>query len=81
MHKQVALVRSRQKFLLEVQDGILQQLTIASLGLQVGELQPLAAVQSAIERAKAIVNDTVRELLESGSTLDDVMRDSVPDRV
>jgi response regulator NasT len=82
VHKQVALVRSRQKLLLEVQDGILQQLTVASLGLQVGELeQPLAAVENAIERAKAIVNDTVRELLESGSTLDDVMRDSVPARV
>jgi AmiR/NasT family two-component response regulator len=79
LQQQLELLRSKQALLLGVQDGILQQLTTASLGLQLGEVQgPLSATGVAIERAKAIVSQTIEELLASGSTLDDVLRDSVP---
>jgi hypothetical protein len=75
------LARSRQRLLLEVQDGILQQLTIASLGLQLGkQAEPMAAVENAVERAKSIVTQTVRDLLESGGTLSDVLDYSVDHR-
>jgi AmiR/NasT family two-component response regulator len=78
LHQQVELLRSRQGLLLAVQDGILQQLTTASLGLQLGEIEgPLAATGRAIEQAKSIVSQTIEELLVSGSSLDDILRDSV----
>jgi AmiR/NasT family two-component response regulator len=78
LQQQVELLRNRQGLLLAVQDGILQQLTTASLGLQLGEIEgPLAATGRAIEQAKSIVSQTIEELLVSGSSLDDILRDSV----
>jgi hypothetical protein len=78
MKHRAELVRSRQQLLLEVQDGILQQLTIASLGLQLGEVtEPLVAITNAVAQAKTIVSETIRELLEVGTPLTDVLRDSV----
>jgi AmiR/NasT family two-component response regulator len=76
---QFELLRSKQGLLLRVQDGILQQLTTASIDLQAGRLEgALMATGSAIEQAKALITDTIEELLVGGSTLDDVLRDSVP---
>jgi len=80
LQQHLGLLRKRQQLLLEVQDGILQQLTAASLGMQLGELaEPLAATGRAIVQAKSIVSQTIDELLESGSTLGDVLSDSVPE--
>jgi two-component system, response regulator / RNA-binding antiterminator len=79
LQQQLELLRSNQALLLEVQDGILQQLTTASLCLQVGEIDSaLAATGRAIEQAKSIVTQTIDELLIGGSTIDEIMRDSVP---
>lgn len=76
---QFELLRSKQGLLLRVQDGILQQLTTASIDLQAGRLEgALMATGTAIEQAKALITDTIEELLVGGSTLDDVLRDSVP---
>jgi AmiR/NasT family two-component response regulator len=76
---QFELLRSKQGLLLRVQDGILQQLTTASLDLQAGRAEgALTATGAAIEQAKALITDTIEELLVGGSTLDDVLRDSVP---
>ncbi len=76
---QFELLRSKQGLLLRVQDGILQQLTTASLDLQAGRVEgALTATGAAIEQAKALITDTIEELLVGGSTLDDVLRDSVP---
>jgi AmiR/NasT family two-component response regulator len=76
---QFELLRSKQGLLLRVQDGILQQLTTASIDLQAGRLEgALTATGTAIEQAKALITDTIEELLVGGSTLDDVLRDSVP---
>lgn len=76
---QFELLRSKQGLLLRVQDGILQQLTTASLDLQAGRVEgALTATGTAIEQAKALITDTIEELLVGGSTLDDVLRDSVP---
>jgi AmiR/NasT family two-component response regulator len=78
MRRQLELLRRKQGLLLEVQDGILQQLTAASLGLQLGEVEgPLEATGRAIEQAKAIVSQTIAELLASGISLDDILRSSV----
>ena len=78
LRRQVEVLRGKQRLLLEVQDGILQQLTAASLGLQLGEVErPLEATGRAIEQAKAIVSETIEQLLAGGSSLDDILRESV----
>ena len=77
---QFELLRSKQGLLLRVQDGILQQLTTASLDLQAGRIEgALSATGLAIGQAKELITDTIEELLVGGSTLDDVLRDSVPE--
>ena len=82
LRQQLKVLRSKQRLLLEVQDGILQHLTTASLALQLGEVEaPLEATGRAIEQAKLIVTQTIDELLAGGSSLDDILRDSVTGRV
>lgn len=74
LQEQLGLLRTRQRLLVEVQDGILQQLTTVTLGLQLGQLAaPLAATGRAIELAKSIVTQTIDDLLVSGSTLDEIL--------
>jgi len=78
LNEQLELLRARQRLLVEVQDGILQQLTTVSLGLRLGQVdEPLAATERAIEQAKSIVTQTIEELLLSGAGLDDILHHAV----
>ena len=73
----VALARRRQ--LLEIHDGVVQQLVVAQLALGLDRVdQTRESLDEALENARAMVGRSLDELRGDGIELEDLLKDAAP---
>jgi AmiR/NasT family two-component response regulator len=72
-----ALARRRQ--LLEIHDGVVQELAVAQLALGLNRAdETRESLASALENARDLVSHAVEELRGEGLSLEDLLKDAVP---
>jgi AmiR/NasT family two-component response regulator len=72
-----SLARRRQ--LLEIHDGVVQQLAIAQMSLELNRPEASrVTLVAALENARAIVSRSLDELRSEGVPLDDLLKDAAP---
>jgi AmiR/NasT family two-component response regulator len=77
--RETELSLSRRRQLLEIHDGVVQQLTVAQLAL--GLNRPAETGESiavALENARAVVSRSLEELRSDGLPLDELLKDAAP---
>jgi AmiR/NasT family two-component response regulator len=74
---ELSLARRRQ--LLEIHDGVVQQLAIAQLALGLGRsAETRETLAMALENARAVVSRSLEELRSDGLPLDELLEDAAP---
>jgi AmiR/NasT family two-component response regulator len=74
---ELSLARRRQ--LLEIHDGVVQQLAIAQLALGLGRsAETRETLAMALENARAVVSRSLEELRSDGLPLDELLKDAAP---
>jgi signal transduction histidine kinase len=77
--READLVRSRQRQVLELHDGVVQGLAVAQLALELDRTeQSHEALLEALENARAIVSRSLDELEREGIPLEELIRDAAP---
>jgi AmiR/NasT family two-component response regulator len=70
---------ARRRHLLEIHDGVVQQLAIAQMALELNRIDDTrVSLVAALENARAIVSRSLDELRGEGVPLDDLLRDAAP---
>jgi response regulator NasT len=70
---------ARRRHLLEIHDGVVQQLAIAQMALELNrDDDTRAGLLAALENARAIVSRSVEELRSDGVPLDELLKDAAP---
>jgi AmiR/NasT family two-component response regulator len=70
---------ARRRHLLEIHDGVVQQLAIAQMALELNRIDDTrVSLVAALENARAIVSRSLDELRGDGVPLDDLLRDAAP---
>jgi AmiR/NasT family two-component response regulator len=74
---ELSLARRRQ--LLEIHDGVVQQLAVAQLALGLGRpAETRESLAVALENARALVSRSLEELRSDGLPLDELLQDAAP---
>lgn len=75
------LTRMRQRQVLELHDGVVQQLAVAQLALELDQKEKSReALLAALENARSVVSRSLAQLQEEGVPLARLIEDAAPDR-
>lgn len=78
--KRAELTRTRQRQVLELHDGVVQQLSVARLSLELGQQERThEALVSALESARGLVTRSLVELRSEGISLGQLIKDAAPE--
>jgi AmiR/NasT family two-component response regulator len=77
--RETELSLSRRRQLLEIHDGVVQQLTVAQLALGLNRpAETRESIAVALENARAVVSRSLEELRSDGLPLDELLKDAAP---
>jgi signal transduction histidine kinase len=77
--RETEAVQQRQRQLLELHDGVIQNLSVAHLALELDRRdESREALLDALENARAIVSRAIEELQSEGVPLEQLIRDAAP---